>query len=174
MSAANMKVSFRLDWRICKPTPTGSAGPARVPSRPRNPDLGTSPIDRRKPALLLRSHGQHFEIGVDGTLRLNPAGDTCHPKGWCLFLSREREVDTSHKYFHRGVELDVLANDPNRSSHPKTLAAGPVEEFTQPTDNYCKPVDPLPYYGMTDIPITEWLQVMGGARRALQSSGHHL
>ena len=109
-----------------------------------------------------------LEIGVDGTLRLNPASETpATLKVGASTLSREREVDTRrYKYFHRGVALDVLANDPEQVFTPENIGPGSLqfEEFTQPTDNYFANQSVQAYYGMTDIPITAWLQVMGGAR----------
>ncbi|MFT5456542.1 MAG: hypothetical protein ACI9K2_003027 [Myxococcota bacterium] len=111
-----------------------------------------------------------LEVGLDGTVNLDEEGTATVKVGGVL-LDRAREVDTRRfKFFHRGVEQDVLANDPEGVFTPENIGPGSLqfEEFTQPTDNYTAAQRIRAAYAMTELPLQPWLRVMGGAR--LESS----
>jgi len=161
---------FRLDWRLMQANADRLEPDRREYRQDRESEDQWYLSDRPEGNQRFFSDlmDNTLEIGVDGTLRLNPSAETpATIKVGASWLERARAVDTRrYKYFHRGVALDVLENDPEQVFTPEHIGAGSLqfEEFTQPTDNYSAKQTIDGYYAMTDIPITSWLQVMGGAR----------
>lgn len=113
----------------------------------------------------------HYDLQMDFKMPIPFAEDR---EGWAgggfQVLRRDREVDTRRfKFKHKGgaaSDADITSQDPESVFSPENIAPQnfQLEENTLETDNYFADQQIDAAYAMVDLPILDWLRLVGGVR----------